>query len=143
MSMQGTQAHFDIRAIQASWQAFEAMTHLRPIHDDAGYDEMVALMNSLLDVVGDDEEHPLAGLLDLVGDLVAAYERHRFPIEPLAPRESLRYLMEIRGLRQEDLAAIVPQGNLSAILAGKRSISASLAGKLGRFFGVSPALFVL
>ena len=36
----------------------------------------------------------------------------------------------------------VPQGNLSAILAGKRKISAALAGKLGKFFGVSPALFV-
>jgi len=43
---------------------------------------------------------------------------------------------------QEDLATIVPQSNLSAILAGKRKISATLAGKLGKFFGMSPAVFV-
>jgi HTH-type transcriptional regulator/antitoxin HigA len=32
--------------------------------------------------------------------------------------------------------------NLSAILAGKRKISASLAGKLGNFFKVSAAVLV-
>jgi HTH-type transcriptional regulator/antitoxin HigA len=36
----------------------------------------------------------------------------------------------------------VPQGNLSAILSGKRKISASLAGKLARYFNVSPAVFI-
>ena len=50
--------------------------------------------------------------------------------------------MEARGLKQEDLSAIVPQRNLSAILAGNRKISVTMAGKLGRFFGISPAAFV-
>ena len=133
---------FDINAIQASWQIFDAMAHLRPIHDEAGYDRMSALMNSLLDTMGDDEDHPLSGLLDLVGDLVSNYEREHYAIEPAEPKDVLRFLMDDRALRQEDLSAIVPQGNLSAILAGKRKISATLAGKLGKFFGVSAAVFV-
>jgi HTH-type transcriptional regulator/antitoxin HigA len=140
--MLAAQNPFDIRAIQSSWVAFDAMAHLRPIHDEAGYEQTVALMNSLLDVVGDDEDHPLSGLLELVGDVVSKYEREHYAIEPAAPNDSLRFLIEARGLKQEDLAAIVPQSNLSAILAGKRKISAALAGKLGKFFGVSPALFV-
>ncbi len=56
--------------------------------------------------------------------------------------DALHFLMEARGLKQENLSAIVPQTNLSAILAGKRKISATMAGKLGKFFGVSPAVFV-
>lgn len=140
--MQAAQTQFDIRAIQSSWAAFDSMVHLRPIHDEAGYDQMVALMNSLLEVVGEDEDHALAGLLELVGDIVAKYEREHYAIEPASPRDSLRFLMAARGLTQEDLSAIVPQSNLSAILAGKRKISAALAGKLGKFFGVSPALFI-
>jgi len=140
--MLAAQNPFDIRAIQSSWVAFDAMAHLRPIHDEAGYEQTVALMNSLLDVAGDDEDHPLSGLLELVGDVVSKYEREHYAIEPAAPNDSLRFLIEAHGLKQEDLAAIVPQSNLSAILAGKRKISATLAGKLGRFFGVSPALFV-
>lgn len=133
---------FDIKAIQTSWQAFDAMAHLRPIHNEAEYDRMVAMMNSLLDAVGDGEDHALAGLLELVGDLVWKYEQEMHAIEPAEPKDALRFLMDVRSLKQEDLSTILPQSNLSAILAGKRKISATLAGKLGKFFGVSPAVFV-
>ena len=135
-------AQFDIQAIQTSWQAFDAMTHLRPIHNEAEYDRMVILMNSLLDTTGDDEDHSLSGLLDLVGDLVSRYEQEHHAMEQVTPKDALRFLIDARGLKQEELAAIIHQSNLSAILAGKRKISASLAGKLGKFFGISPAVFV-
>jgi HTH-type transcriptional regulator/antitoxin HigA len=116
--------------------------HLRPIQDDAGYAQMVALMNSLLDAVGEDEDHALSGLLELLGDLVSKWDREHFPIAPASPIESLQFLMQARGLKQEELSSVLPQSNLSAILTGKRKISASLAGKLGKFFGVNPALFI-
>lgn len=144
--MQATRAQtrklFDISALQASWQAFDTVAHLRPIHSEADYDRMVAMMNALLDVAGDDEDHPLSGLLELAADLVSRYEQEHHAIEAADPKDALRFLMEARGLKQEDLSAVVPQSNLSAILAGKRSISAALAGKLGGFFGISPAVFV-
>ena len=140
--MHASHTQFDIKAIQTSWQAFDAIAHLRPIHSEAEYTRMVSLMNAMLDVAGDDEDHSMAGLLDLVGDLVWKYEQEMHAIEPVAPKDALRFLMDARSLKQEDLAAIVPQSNLSAILAGKRKISATLAGKLGKFFGVSPAVFV-
>lgn len=128
----------DIRALQQTWAAFDRVAHLRPTRSEAEHDRTVALMNTLLDVVGDKEGHALAGLLDLVED----YESSHLAIEPSEPREVLRYLIEICGLKQSDLAEIVPQSNLSAILAGKRKISATLAGKLARYFKVSPAVFV-
>ena len=140
--MQAIQTQFDIRAIQSSWTRFESMVPLRPIQDERAYMQMTSLMNSLLDAVGDDEDHALSGLLELVGDLISQYEREHYAIEPVSPKDSLRFLMDARGLKQEDLCTIVPQSNLSAILAGKRKISATLAGKFGNFFGVSPALFV-
>lgn len=140
--MHTAHTQYDIRAIQSSWQVFDAMAHLRPIHDEEGYDRMVILMNALLDEAGDDEDHPLSGLLDLVGDLVSKYEQTNYAIEPAEPKDALRFLIDARGLRQEDLSAIVPQSNLSAILSGKRKISATLAGKLGKFFGISPAVFI-
>jgi HTH-type transcriptional regulator/antitoxin HigA len=99
-------------------------------------------MQSLLDAAGDDEAHPLSSLLELAGDMVSRYEQEHHAIEPASPRETLRFLMESRGLKQEDLSTIVAQSNLSAILAGKRKISATMAGKLGKFFGISPAVFV-
>ncbi len=132
----------DVGALQRTWAAFDHVAHLRPIRSEKAYDRTVALMNYLLDVVGDDETHALCGLLDLVSELVEDYDTHHYAVEVSEPREMLRYLIEMRGLRQGDLAHIVPQSNLSAILAGKRNISATLAGKLARYFGVSPAVFI-
>jgi len=140
--MQAVQTNFDIRALQISWQAFDTLAHLRPIDCEADFERMAAMMNSLLDDVGDDEDHPLSSLLDLVSDLVSRYEQAHHAIEPALPKDALRFLMEARGLRQEDLSAIVAQSNLSAILAGRRKISATLAGKLANFFGISAAVFV-
>lgn len=132
----------NMKALQSSWQAFDALAHLRPVTNEAEYDRMILLMNALLDETGDDEEHPLSGLLELASDLVSRYEQEHHAIPAAAPKDALRFLMEARGLKQDDLSSIVAQGNLSAILAGKRTISATLAGKLGKFFGISPAVFV-
>lgn len=132
----------DMGSLQRTWAAFDHVAHLRPIRNEEAYDRTVALMNYLLDVVGDNETHALSGLLDLVSELVEDYDTHHYAIEASEPREVLRYLIEMRGLKQGDLAHIVPQSNLSAILAGKRNISATLAGKLARYFNVSPAVFV-
>jgi HTH-type transcriptional regulator/antitoxin HigA len=140
--MRTNPTQIDIGALQASWQAFNTVAHLRPIHNEAAYDRMVGLMNALLDEVGDDEEHPLASLLELAGDLVSRYEQEHHAIEPASPKDTLRFLMESRGLKQDALADLVHQSNLSAILAGKRKISAALAGKLGKYFGISPSVFV-
>jgi HTH-type transcriptional regulator / antitoxin HigA len=121
----------------------ENVAHLRPIHSEADYDRTVTLMNALLEVAGDDEDHLLSGLLELAAELVSRYEQEHLAIEAANPKDALQFLMETRGLKQEDLSAIVPQSNLSAILAGKRMISATMAGKLGAFFGISPRVFVL
>jgi HTH-type transcriptional regulator/antitoxin HigA len=140
--MRAAHTQFDISAIQASWQAFDTIAHLRPIHSEDEYDRTVALMDSLLDEAGDNEDHPLSSLLDLVSELVSKYDQEHYPINPAKPKDVLRFLMDDRGLKQEDLSAIVPQSNLSAILSGKRKISATLAGKLGKYFGISPAMFL-
>ncbi len=135
-------ASLDVKALQNTWIAFDRIAHLRPIRSTGEYDRTVSLMNDLLDVIGDDEDHPLSGLLDLVGELVEDYDASHYAIDASEPREVLRYLIEIRGLKQGDLVEIVAQSNLSAILAGKRKISTTMAGKLARYFNVSPAVFV-
>ena len=136
------QPSLNISVIQAAWQAFDNMAHLRPIHSEGDYDCTVKMMNALLDVTGDDEDHPLSSLLELTSDLVSRYEQEHHPIEAAEPKDALRFLMESRGLRQEDLSSVVPQSNLSAILAGKRKISAAMAGKLGGFFGITQPICV-
>jgi HTH-type transcriptional regulator/antitoxin HigA len=56
---------------------------------------MVAFMNSLLDVVGEDEDHSPSGLVELVGDVISTYEQKHHPIEAADPRDCLRFLLEV------------------------------------------------
>lgn len=47
---------------------------LRPIHTEAAYDRTVKMMNTLLNVAGDDDDYPLLSLLELMFDLMLRYE---------------------------------------------------------------------
>ena len=94
MIMGAVTENFDIRILQKTWGAFDHVAHLRPIRNDEEYDRPVALMNNLLDVVGDDKHHVLSGLLALVSELVGDYDAGNFAIEASELREILRYLIE-------------------------------------------------
>ena len=98
---------------------------------------------ALLDEIGGDQRHPLAGLLDLLGDLLAAYEAREAALPEAPPADVLRLLIDSNGLTQADLALeLGGQPVVSAVLAGKRAINARQAKALGLRFGVSAAVFI-
>lgn len=135
----------DVAAIAPAWRAFQASlpVHIGPIHSEAQYEQAVALMNGLLDVVGDHEGHELAEFLDLVGQLVEDYENTRHAVPDAPPHEVLRFFMEQHALKQADLAEeIGGQSAVSDILHGKREINARQARALANRFSVSPAVFL-
>ena len=63
-------------------------------------------MNTLIDRIGDRENHPLIGLLDIVTIFVRDYEAHNIKLPDAAPASVLRLLMEQHDMRQTDLAKI-------------------------------------
>jgi len=132
----------DLEAIGQTWTDFEAVSQLRPVRNEADYDRMVLLMNELIDRVGDNESHPLAGLLDLVGELVSDFDGEQYAIPAGEPQEVLAYLMQTRGMKQPDLADLVAQPNLSAILNGRRAIPRELAKGLAQRFNVGVDVFL-
>ena len=113
-----------------------------PIFDDKSYDRAVKAMNVLVDHVGDDEDHALAGLLDMLGGYIADYDEEHHRIEASPPHETLAFLMQQQGLKQTDLADLVDQGTLSKILRGNRAISKTLAKALAARFKVSVQTFL-
>ena len=127
------------------WNTFQkAMpVKLATIHSETEYESMVLFMDNLLDSVGDHEDHPLADLLELTGQLVEDYERKNFAIPEAAPHEVLRFLMNQHGLKQSDLGGEVGgQSIVSNILNGSRPINARQAKALSARFGVSVAAFL-
>lgn len=136
--------HLDT-VVAPAWQAFQQSLPVRLVlpRTAAHYKQLVALMNALLDDVGDDESHPNIELLDLVGHLVSSYEDEQIVVDDSDPAVVLRYLMEEHGLTQADLKPeLGTQSVASEILSGRRVINARQAKALAKRFNVSAGVFI-
>ncbi len=130
------------QAILQAWMPFKTLLGVTSVHTEEDYVQARATIDRLLDEVGDDEAHPLADVLDYLAEQVKAFEDEQFQIPPAPPGEVLRFLMEQHGLKQEDLSDCAPQGRISDILSGKRSISKEIAKRLAQRFNVRADLFL-
>jgi HTH-type transcriptional regulator / antitoxin HigA len=61
----------------AAWPQVEPA--LRVPHQDREYRQLVKLLDRLIDVVGENEGHPLASLMEVVGILIEKYEEEHVP----------------------------------------------------------------
>ncbi|MGQ7245426.1 helix-turn-helix domain-containing protein [Salinicola sp. V024] len=111
-----------------------------PTSDDE-YDGKVEALDELLDTIGDDENHPLAGLAERLGDLIEAYDETHRPLPDASDVDVLRYLMQEHGVAQSGLPEIGAQPVVSAILAGKRSLNWRQICELSDRFGVPTDAF--
>lgn len=61
-------------------KAWPPISHaVRVPHTDADYRDLVQLLDRLSDEVGEDENHPLASLMDVLGVLIEKYEDEHVP----------------------------------------------------------------
>ena len=106
------------------------------------YERLISFLDEVVDVVGEDESHPLASLMETLGTLVATYEaRNVQEIEGDAV-EALRTLMAEHGLKQSDLQEVGSQGVVSEILSGRRKLNVRQIEALAERFKVSPGVFI-
>jgi HTH-type transcriptional regulator/antitoxin HigA len=66
-----------LEQITPVWNDFSKFIHV--LHTEQDYEQAVALLDSLIDVVGENESHPLASLMELVGVLIEQYEDTYIP----------------------------------------------------------------
>jgi HTH-type transcriptional regulator/antitoxin HigA len=111
-------------------------------HTEEEYERTVALLDELIDEVGEDEGHPLASLMETLGSLVEAYEDSHLP-EPMGdPISSLKEFMADHGLSQKDLPELGDEMIVAEVLRGRRELTLPQIRLLAQRFGVSPAVFV-
>lgn len=106
------------------------------------HDAAVSLMDEIMDIIGEDENHPLQDLLYILASQIEAYEDEHVQIPDAEPREVLRYLMEEHGLKQADLGDCMPQNRVSEVLSGERKIAVDAAKKLAQRFKVATDVFL-
>lgn len=111
-------------------------------HSDDEYENLVFLLDSLIDEVGENENHPLASLMESIGSLVETYEKNNFPEMYGTPEEALRYLMNEHDLKQSDLSEIGSEKVVAEILNGERSLTVRQVKELSTRFKVSPLVFI-
>ena len=66
-----------LEQITPVWNDFSKFVHV--LHNEHDYKQAVELLDSLIDVVGENENHPLASLMELVGILIEQYEDAHIP----------------------------------------------------------------
>ena len=111
-------------------------------HKEEEYQQLVALLDEVIDIVGEDESHPLASLMETLGTLVETYETQTIPEISGNPIQTLQSLMEEHDLKQTDLPEIGTQGVVSDILSGKRKLNVRQIKALSKRFNVSTAVFI-
>lgn len=115
---------------------------LGPLRNRTEYDRAVAVLDDLVDEIGEREAHPLADLAEMLALAIEAYEDLHVPIPESTGPAVLRALMEEHGLSQSDLPEIGSQGVVSEVLSGKRDLNVRQIAKVSTRFGISPALFI-
>lgn len=122
------------------WQHIAKVIHVP--HNEKEYDKTVEILNELLDIVGQDEKHPLADLLELVGCCVETYEKTHHELPQSSPIDVIQSLMEEHHLTQNDLPEIGNQSVISQILSGKRKLNLRQIQNLAKRFNLPIEVFI-
>ncbi|MBS1826378.1 MAG: transcriptional regulator [Acidobacteria bacterium] len=113
----------------------------RPIRTKAEYTRLMELLLEF-DEREDlsPEEEALAEVFTL---LIDDYESKHHPLPRVSPADSLKSLMEERGLKHKDIWPLLGnKGAATEILSGRRSISKAQAKRLAEFLRVPLDIFV-
>lgn len=113
---------------------------IEPIRNDDDHRVALHRINALWDAA---EGTPEDAELDALVTLVDAYERKRWPTEPVTPLEALKCFMEWRGATQKDLGDVLgSRSRASEILNGKREMSLDHIRRLSKAWSIPIALLV-
>lgn len=124
-----------------SWQ--ELAPFLMQPDNEAEYNEKVAYLDELLTIVGNDENHELMPLIDLLSDAIAQYDAEHYSRSQVGTGVgALKFLMHAQGLKQKDLDFLGSQGVVSEILNGKRKLNMRHVKVLAEHFNLSIDTFI-
>lgn len=97
---------------------------ITPIRSEADYDAALVEIDRLMGVT---RGTPESDRLEVLVTLVERYEAERWSIDAPDPISAINHVMEARGLRQRDLAALIgSQSHASEILRRRRPLSLAM-----------------
>lgn len=109
---------------------------------EVDYRRTVTLLDELIDFIGNDENNPLANLMDTLSILVETYEMEHYPMSDVSVKEVLQSIIEEHNLTSDDFPEIGSSILVSEILNGECQLSREQVNALSERFRVSPAVFL-
>lgn len=109
------------------------------------YIKLEKILDELIDEVRGNEKHPLALVMQIIGENLEQYDNEHLPMigADISDIELVTFLMKSHNLRQSDLAEIFGgQANVSKFLNGERSLSKSQILGLKNKFKISADFFL-
>lgn len=114
------------------------MPELKPIRTKQDYDEALARVDALM---GAEPQSAEGRELDLLAELVVAYEEKHVPMGYPSPVEAIEFCMDKRGLIPRDLVPIIgSRPKVAEVLSGKREITMPMARALHKFLDIPEEL---
>lgn len=127
-------------------QAIKHWSYVAPLvsypKNEKEFNQLSSRLDELLDIVGENEKHPLMSLIDVLGNLISVYEKSHRDRAIGKGINALKFLMETHQLCQADFPEIASQGVMSEILNAKRSLNLRQIKLFAKRFKVSAATFV-
>jgi len=116
----------------------------RPNNEEE-YEVIESYLDKLIDETRDDENHPLAQAMLIIGENLEEYDRTNHPDigSDVTDIEMIKYLMAENNLTQKDLIDIFGnQGNVSKFLNAERMLSKTQIIGIKERFGISADFFL-
>ncbi len=115
---------------------------LKPIRTAADYEAAQHRAATLL--LSDPQlGSPQSDELDVLGTLIAAYDREHFPVDPADPIAAIEFAMDQRGLKPNDLVLFLgTRSRVTEVLHGKRSLSLEQISRLHHGLGIPLACLI-
>jgi len=110
------------------------MASWKKLRSKQDYKKALASIDNLIDAK--ENEGSLNELM-LLSYLVEEYEREFLPIPDASPLEVIRFMMEMKGIRQKDLISVLgTKGYVSKILSGVAQLRLDMIEPLSKFLGI-------
>jgi HTH-type transcriptional regulator/antitoxin HigA len=134
--------HQTVRSITAMYRKLRYALTMHAIRNEDDYKGAVFALNQLLDAGAASDGHPLADLVNALGNLVSDYDEQHYPLEQITPVAMIRFLMEQHRLSQSDVPEIGGQSVVSEVLNGKRELNVRQIKKLSERFNLPAGVFL-
>jgi HTH-type transcriptional regulator/antitoxin HigA len=118
----------------------EGMMSIMPIRSEEDYNKVMQRIDELIDSPPDSDEF---NELEVLSVLAEDYEEKHFPIDFPDPVEALKYIMEWKGITNNDLEPYIgTKAVVLQILERKKELTVEMIMRLKKGLKISADLFV-